>query len=59
MASCLTVFVHSWNRIAVILDRVVMVMASCLTVRVPSRKKLRLDIITVVMVSCLTFLILS
>ena len=59
MASCPTLFVPSWNRIEAILDRVVMVMASCLTVRVPSRKKLRLDIITVVMVSCLTFLILS
>ena len=32
MASCLTLFVRSWNRIAVILNRVVMVMASCLTV---------------------------
>ena len=30
MGSCLILIVSSWNRIAVILDRVVMVMASCL-----------------------------
>ena len=38
MARCLTVFVPSWNRIAVILDRVVMVMAGCLTVRGQTEK---------------------
>ena len=39
MASCLTLFVPSWNRTTVILHRVVMGMASCLTVIVPRRKK--------------------
>ena len=39
MASCLTLFIRSWNRRAGILDSLFMVMASCLTVSVPSRKK--------------------
>ena len=51
MASCLTLFVPSWNRKAIILDSVAMVMASCLTVSGPSRKEILLDIITVVMAS--------
>ena len=35
MARCLTLIVPSWSRVAAILDRVVMVMASCLTSSVP------------------------
>ena len=41
MASCLTLFVPSWNRIALITDSVFMIMASCLTVSGPSRKQKR------------------
>ena len=56
MASCLTLIVPSWNRIAVILDRIFIIMASCRTENGPSRK-ITLDrntFNTVVMASCLT-----
>ena len=59
MARCLTLIVPSWNRIAVIVDRVFMVMASCLTVRGPSRKTMKLDRITLVMANCLTLFVPS
>ena len=59
MASCLTLTVPSWNRIAVILDRVFIVKASYRTVSGPSRKIIKLYRITVVMASCLTLFVLS
>ena len=37
LASCLTLFIPSWIRLAVIREKIVMVMASCLTVSVPRR----------------------
>ena len=54
--SCLTLSVPSWNRIAVILDSVVMVMASCLTLSDPSWNRIAviLDSVVMVMASCLT-----
>ena len=39
ITSCLTSFVPNWNRSAVIRYSLFMVMASCLTVSVPSRRK--------------------
>ena len=59
MASRLTIFVLSWNRIAVILDRVIMVMASCLTVSMLRRKVITLDRNAVVMASCLILIVPS
>ena len=38
MARCPNLIVPSWSRVAAILDRVVMVMASCRTVSMPRRK---------------------
>ena len=54
MASCLTLFVPSWNRIAVILDSVFMIVSSCLALSVPRGKIITLDRITGVIASCLT-----
>ena len=54
MASCLTFFVPSWNRMAVILNSIDMVMTSYLALSVPRQKIIALDRITVVMASCLT-----
>ena len=56
MASCLTLSVPNWNRIAETLDSVVKVMASCLTLIVPSwnRMTVILDSVVIVMASCLT-----
>ena len=59
MASCLTLFVPSWNRIAVILDGIVMVMASCRTVSVLGKKIKTSDRNTLFMASCLTLVVLS
>ena len=60
MTSCMTLIVPNWNRIAVILDRVFMVMASYRTANGPSRKIITLDrSTTVVMASCLTSLVPS
>ena len=56
MTSCLTLFVPSWNKIAVILYILFMVMDRCLTVRGPSSNMLAIDIITLVMASCLTLI---
>ena len=54
MASSLILFVASWNRIAVILDNVFMVIPSCLTLACQGEKKIPLDRITVVM-ACLLY----
>ena len=59
MGSCLTSFVSGSNRIAVILDSVVMVMANCLTLRVPRLKPTTLDRYIEVTVSCLTLFVPS
>ena len=54
MATSLTLFVPSWNRIAVILDSVFMIVSSCLALSVPRGKIITLDRITGVIASCLT-----
>ena len=59
MASRLTVFVPRWNRMAVILDKVIMVMSSYLTVSMLRRKIITLDGITVVIARCLTVIVPS
>ena len=59
MASWLTLFVSSWNRVAVFLDIIVKIMPSCLVVRGARREVITLDAIAVVMFSCLTLIVSS
>ena len=57
MASCLTFFVPSWNRMVAILNSIAMVMTSYLALSVPRQKIIALDRITAVMASCLTLFV--
>ena len=52
-------FVPRWNRMAVILDKVIIVMARYLTVSMLRRKIITLDGITVVIARCLTVIVPS